>query len=120
MSHLVFKLNNVPDDESNEIRRLLDDLEIEYYETDTGRWGLGFAAIWLPKEDHLEKAKDAIEQYQKERCERVRSEHKALDDSGENITRFQYFMTSPIKFSILLIFAGALAYFTVLPFFKAL
>jgi len=118
MSHLVFKLNSVPEDEANEVRDLLDKHEIHFYETDSGRWGLGYAAIWMKNDEQLDKAKNLIQEYQVERYQKVNSEHKELEQSGEKISRISFFMHSPIKFTILLIFAGLLAYFTVIPFFK--
>jgi len=118
MSHLLFKLNSVPDDEAEEIRQMLDSAEIPFYETDSGRWGLGFAAVWMKEPEQLEHAKNLIQEYQMSRYQRVTEEHKAQQASGERISRVEFFLTSPIKFSILLIFAGLLAYFTVVPFFK--
>lgn len=117
MSYLVFKLNGVPEDEANDVRQLLDDAEIQFYETDSGRWGLGSAGIWMKDKEQLENAKSLIEDYQTERYQRVKSEHDALAESGEQISRLEFFLRSPIRFSILLIFAGLLAYFTVIPFF---
>jgi len=119
MSNLIFKLNSVPDDEANEIRELLDKEELPFYETDSGRWGLGFAAIWIKDKDLAISAKELIKQYQIERYERITSEHKEQELAGEKISRFEYFMQSPIKFSILISFALALAYFTVIPFFSS-
>jgi len=118
MSHLLFKLNGVPEDEADEVREILASAEIDFYETDSGRWGLGYAAIWTREESSVESAKQMIQQYQTERYQRVKSEHDSLELAGEKITRLEYFMQSPIKFAILLIFAGLLAYFTVIPFFK--
>ncbi|MGB0495533.1 MAG: DUF6164 family protein [Kangiellaceae bacterium] len=118
MSHLVFKLNSVPEDEANEVRQLLEDAEIDFYETDSGRWGLGYAAIWMKDKDSLEKAKSLIQEYQLERYQRVTEEHREIEESGEKISRISFFMTSPIRFSILILFAGLLAYFTVMPFFQ--
>lgn len=117
MSHLVFKLNGVPDDEANEVRQLLVDAEINFYETDSGRWGLGYAAIWTKDKDSLNKAKELIQVYQLNRYNRVTEEHRTIEESGEKISRLTFFLTSPIRFSILIIFAGLLAYFTVMPFF---
>ncbi len=118
MSNLVFKLNSVPDDEANEIRQLLDEAEIPFYETDSGRWGLGFAAIWMKDNERLENAKDLIQDYQMARYQRVTEEHQKQAESGDKISRTEFFLTAPIKFSVLIIFAGFLAYFTVIPFFK--
>lgn len=118
MAHLVFKLRNVPDDEAEEVRCLLEDNEIYYYETDSGRFGLGFAAMWMKDDDQLEQAKALIKQYQIERYQQANKNLEALEQAGERVSRLDFFMTRPIRFSILLIFASALAYFTVIPFFK--
>ena len=118
MSHLIFKLNGVPEDEASEIRQLLDEADILFYETDSGRWGLGFAAIWTKEQEILELAKNLIQEYQMSRYQKVTEEHHKIEQAGEKISRFEFFLTSPIRFSLLIIFAGALAYFTVVPFFK--
>ncbi len=117
MSHLVFKLNGVPEDEANDVRQLLDDAEIQFYETDSGRWGLGYAAIWMREKEKLDSVKSLISDYQTERYQRVKSEHEALKQSGDQVSRLEFFLSSPIRFTVLLIFAGLLAYFTVMPFF---
>jgi len=117
VSNLIFKLNSVPDDEAEEIRQLLENAEIPFYETDSGRWGLGFAAIWIKEKEFLDQAKQIINDYQQERYQRITSEHKAQEEAGEKISRIEFFMQTPIKFSLLIIFAVLLAYFTVAPFF---
>ena len=117
MAHLVFKLNGVPDDEANDVRQLLDDAEIQFYETDSGRWGLGYAAIWMKDKEQLDSAKSLIDGYQTERFQRAKLELEALKQSGDRVSRLAFFLSSPIRFSLLLIFAGLLAYFTVIPFF---
>ncbi len=118
MSHLIFKLNGVPDDEANDVRQLLDEAEIAFYETDSGRWGLGYAAIWMREKDQLNSAKNLIQDYQTERYQRVKSEHDAIEQSGDRVSRLEFFLSSPIRYSLLIIFAALLAYFTVVPFFK--
>ena len=117
MSRLIFKLNSVPEDEADEIRQLLENAEIPFYETDSGRWGLGFAAIWLKDKDLFESSKQIINDYQKERYQRVNDEHRAQEEAGEKISRIEFFKNAPIKFSLLIVFAVLLAYFTVAPFF---
>ncbi len=118
MAHLLFKLNGVPEDEAEEVRILLEDNEIDCYETDSGRWGLGYAAIWMRDKERLEHAKQLIQTYQHERFNRVSQEHQQALESGQRISRLAYFLQSPIRYSILIIFAAALAYFTVIPFFR--
>lgn len=117
MSHLLFKLNSVPEEEANEVRQLLEDSEIDFYETDAGRWGLGYAAIWTRDATVVDRAKEDIQQYQLERYKRVKAEHDAQEQSGEKVSRLDFFLMSPVKFSLLVIFTILLAYFTVVPFF---
>ena len=36
----LFNLRGVPEDEAEDIRQLLDEHEIEFYETSAGNWGV--------------------------------------------------------------------------------
>jgi len=118
MSKLLFKLNQVPDDEALDIRQLLEENEIEFYETDCGRWGLGFAAIWLQQKKQFEQARRLIDQYQQDRSSSLRDNLQAEINQGRQISKLEAFKQTPIRSSVLIIFAGLLAYFTVIPFFS--
>jgi len=118
MPHLIFKLNGVPEEEANEVRQMLDESEIPFYETDTGRWGLGYAAIWTQDKEIIDRAKNLVQEYQRSRFQRITEEHQKIEQMGEKISRLEFFLTSPIRFTLLIIFAVLLAYFTVAPFFK--
>ncbi len=117
MAKLLFKLNNVPDDEADEIRALLDQGEFDYYETSAGIWGLSFAAIWLKDEQQLDAAKEVINHYQIERSQRVHQEYEKLKASGQQVTRWQAFKRSPIKVVAVIIFISAVLYFSIIPFY---
>jgi len=67
MAKLLFRLNDVPEDEINAVRSLLEQQDFDTYETDSGRWGISVAAIWLRNEDQYEEAHAIIEEYQQER-----------------------------------------------------
>ena len=71
----LFNLRNVPDDEADDIRRLLDERGFDYYETPPGNWGISAAIIWLNDPDDLPVAKKLIDAYQAERGERMRREY---------------------------------------------
>jgi len=119
MAKLLFKLNSVPDDEAEEIRALLEEAEIIFYETTSGIWGLSFAAIWLKDELQFEQASELIKNYQSERYTRIREHHLQLKESGENLTRWQAFKQSPIKIPLVIIFVAVLLYFSTVPFFMS-
>lgn len=117
MASLLFKLNSVPDDEADEIRALLTDAQIDYYETSAGNWGLSFAAIWLSDLKQQDQAQELIDDYQQERHLLARKHVLSLKQMGEYPTRWQVFMHSPIKIVAVVIFVVVLIYFSITPFF---
>ena len=72
MATLIFRLKFVPDEEADEIRQLLIDNDIAFYETNAGRWQISLAGLWvkdkeqalqaraLIKADQVERAKDMV------------------------------------------------------------
>lgn len=119
MAKLIFKLNNVPDDEANEIRELLETAEVDFYETTAGNFGLSFAALWLRDERQLEQAKKLIQEYQSERYKKAVESNQLLKQTGQSLSYWQILKQSPIKTPAAIIFIIVIAYFSVLPFFPA-
>ena len=78
MSKLLFKLRNVPEDEAEDIRKLLAEHSIDCYETSGGRWGLGMPGIWLADESRFQEARDLIDHYQEARRIRQKEIHARL------------------------------------------
>ena len=64
MAKILFRLNGVPDDETNDVRELLTNNAIDFYETSSGNWGVSMPAIWLSDDDQFEKAKALLDAYQ--------------------------------------------------------
>ncbi|WP_430459938.1 DUF6164 family protein [Thalassolituus sp. LLYu03] len=118
MAKLLFRLNQVNDDEADDVRSLLDDAGIEYYETDAGRWRISVAAIWLRHDDDFPQARALLDEYQQQRYEHVRQEYEERLSKGEVPTLWQRFQERPVDF-----FAVALALLMILglmvwPFFS--
>ncbi len=67
MAVKLFRLRHVPEDELEEIRALLLEHDVAFYETTAGGWGISEAAIWLHDPEQLESAKALLERYQQER-----------------------------------------------------
>ncbi|MDQ6955441.1 MAG: DUF6164 family protein [Mariprofundaceae bacterium] len=97
MSTLLFKLRNVPDDEAEEIRKLLRQNNIDYYETTAGTWGISLAALWLHHNRHLEKAKELIAHYQVTRAEHAQQTYAKQCAEGTQRTIFTLIQDAPIK-----------------------
>lgn len=97
MKALLFKLNGVPDDEANDIRSLLDDNEIPFYETTSGNWGVSLAALWLHDDTQLSEARAVIDAYQILRVERVRAEYAEAKSAGETPTFWSNIRQNPVR-----------------------
>ncbi|TCV89003.1 DUF6164 family protein [Sulfurirhabdus autotrophica] len=112
----LFMLRGVPDDESEEIRELLNAHDIAFYETPAGNWGVSAPAIWLNDEGQLQQAKRLIEQYQKERLARVRAEYEQLKRDGKNRTVFDQIKDDPVRLIGYLIVILTVLYLSTKPF----
>lgn len=116
MARLLFKLNNVLDDEAQDIRELLNAESIPFYETDAGFWRVGLDAIWLADGEYEEKARELIRIYQEKRTAQQQKNYAELAQQGQVPTLWQHFQMSPIRFialSVAIIFVLGL---TLLPF----
>lgn len=117
MSRLVMNLRNVPDDEADEVRALLDEHGIEYYETQPGPFGISMGAIWLRDESRAEEADRLFREYQAERRERMRSKYLERLNRGEAEGIIDRFRQHPLRNTAFVLFAAALLYIMTRPFF---
>ena len=116
MARLLFKLAQVPDDEAQEIRALLDEHQIQYYETDAGFFRVGLDAIWLADGAQEERARELIREYQAERVIRQRQNYAQLVEAGQVPSVWQLFCAQPVRFiasALAIIFVAGL---TLIPF----
>ena len=116
MAHMLINLRQVPEDEQDEIRSLLDENEIAYYETNAGFWGIGTVAIWLSGDEQLIEAKNLLAEYQQARSVRVRAEYDEAKKNGEARTLFSTFKQQPIMFTVYMALIVLLLSFFLLPF----
>ncbi len=98
MSKLLFKLRGVPDDEADEIRALLTEKQIEYYETSAGNWGISLPALWLQDDSRYSEAKELLDAYQIARTQRIRAEYAKLKQAGKQKTLRDSFLENPLAF----------------------
>ena len=108
-------LRNVPQDESDEVRALLDQQGIDYYETRASKWGLSSACIWLRDEAQYPRARGLLDTYQEERAQRMRAEHAERQRRGETETWLTRFMHNPVRFAIYVIAIVGIFYVALLP-----
>jgi len=113
MPELLFKLRNVPDDEAEEVRDLLKENDIDYYETSAGNWGISLPALWLKTDKQLTEATQLLDTYQRERVTRVRAEYAKLKAEGKNHTLLDELKENPFRFVVYVAIVILLIYFPI-------
>jgi hypothetical protein len=116
MPVLLFKFRGAPLDEIEDVRALLHEKEIEFYETQAGMWGIGTAAIWLRDNSRRDEARALLDAYQAERALRVRGEYEALKKAGKPQSLWNRLRARPLAAFIGLIFILLVLYLSLAPF----
>ena len=116
MAVKLMSFRDVPDEEAEEIRALLDTQRLEYYETPGGNWGISAPTLWLYESDDLPAAQQLLAKYQQERSQRIQTEYQQHHQSGEQRQFINEIRNNPLRVVALLALAGAIAYFSVAPF----
>lgn len=97
MARLLLNLRNVPDDEADEIRSLLEASRIEFYETPPSRWGISAGRIWVGDRDTAARAEVLLAEYQRERQVRARDLHRAAVRQGSAKTVWRLVRERPLS-----------------------
>ncbi|MDX1608933.1 MAG: DUF6164 family protein [Halofilum sp. (in: g-proteobacteria)] len=117
MPTLLLNLRNVPDDEAEEIRALLDTHHIAFYETPPNRWGISMGGIWIGDDDQAAHARRLLDDYQQTRARTARAEYEQRKRAGTAETLADRFRRDPVRSVLFTAIAAALLYFLVRPFF---
>ena len=118
MAKLIFKLKSVSYDEADDIKNLLTENKIDFYESPAGNWEISMHALWLNDEAQYTKAKQLIDEYQVKRSQRIRLETQQKIDQGEHETFNQRLFNKPIQFFITLAIIIFILYFSIMPFLE--
>lgn len=97
MPTLLLNLRDVPDDEVDEVRSLLDGHHIDYYETKPSLWGVSGGGLWLPDDSQAAVAKAYLAAYQVERGERMRRERAEAIAQGRAPSAWSAFRADPLR-----------------------
>ena len=114
MSVLIFRLNGASEQEADEVRELLEQHDLVFYETSAGRWGISVAGLWLSDESQKLRARELIEQYQEgreQRFERWRSQQP-----GFLMGLWYSFSARPIAFVLTVLLLVAIVFISLSPF----
>lgn len=118
MATLLFKLRHVPDDEAEEVRALLEENGIETYETSAGSWKTSVPAIWLIDDSELSRARELLDEYQRQRYVQARQAFDDLQQKGEAKTFWGNFLENPLKVISYLALIAAILYLSVQFFYS--
>ena len=112
MAKLLFRMRHVPEDEAQEVRDLLDQHAIEYFETFAGNWGISMPGLWIKDEERFTEARELIDDYQSQRSIRVKAEYEEKRSLGETKTMWDSFMEDPFRFLAYFVMIGLVLYFS--------
>ena len=106
MSTLLFSLRGVPDDEADEIRELLTENNIDYYETSAGNWGISMPALWVRNNEEIIEAQKLLNQYHQQRAIAQREIYDQLKKEGGDKKLIDVLTENPLRF---IVYIGAIA-----------
>jgi len=112
----LVRLRHVPADELEEIHALMEDNEIDVYETSAGSWGISMPALWLRHDEQYEQAKALLNEYQAARYRRARHEYESLKQAGKARTFLDLARENPLRYIAYLVMIGILVYISLVPF----
>jgi hypothetical protein len=118
MSALVFRLRNVPEDEADDVRALLESHAIDCYETTAGNWGIAMPGIWVSDDSEAPRARALIDDYQQQRRIIKRREYQSVVRSGEAPTLKQRIQAQPLRVLGIIAFCLFIVYVSINPFLK--
>ncbi|HEX7080394.1 MAG TPA: DUF6164 family protein [Gammaproteobacteria bacterium] len=115
MPKLLMNLRNVPDDEADEIRALLEARQIPYYETEPSFWGVSGGGIWIRRREDFAEAERVLIEYHHERWSKARAEHRAALREGKVGTVWAAVRESPLRAAVVLLGIAFAVLLLVLP-----
>lgn len=116
MPTLLLNLRHVPDDEADEVRALLADRALAFYETAPNRWGISAGAIWIADDGRPDEAKRVLAEYQLERRERARREFAEAQRDGSVQTVWSLLREEPVRVIVVLVSIACVVALSLWPF----
>lgn len=97
MSKLLMNLRNVPDDEADDVRAMLDAHRVAFYETRPSMWGVSAGGIWVTDDEAFADARRAMDNYQHQRATSARAEYAAAKRAGTAQTFLMLLRAEPAR-----------------------
>ena len=103
MSKLLLSLRHVPDDEADEVRAMLDEHHVAWYQTPPSFWGLFAGGIYVKEDAAFDRAKGLMAKYQSQRRSKARAEYEAQVRDGTAETFQSQLRAEPARVVLTLI-----------------
>lgn len=116
MASRLFNLRNVPEDEAEEVRRLLETHRIDYYETPPSPWGISMGALWLRDDDDRDRAERLLAAYQADRARAAREAYERLRREGRHESLLDGLRDRPLQAAVYTAIIALVLYFSIKPF----
>jgi hypothetical protein len=100
MSKLLLNLRNVPDDEADDVRAMLDAHQVAFYETRPSMWGVSAGGIWVKDDASIAEAKRLMAEYQGQRQASARAEYAAAQRAGTAETFWMVLRAEPVRVAL--------------------
>jgi hypothetical protein len=113
MATLLFSLRGVPEDEAYEIKCLLTEKAIDFYETSAGNWGVSMPALWLRNNQDLDEAQQLLEAYHRYRSAEQKEIYQQLKKAGEHKRLRDSFLRNPLQFILYMGFSAFILFVSV-------
>src|SRR5688572_21285060 len=97
MAKLLLNLRNVPDDEADDVRAMLDAHGIAFYETRPSMWGISTGGIWVTDDAAIVDAKQLMAEYQVQRQASARAEYAEARRDGTAETFWTVLRAEPAR-----------------------
>ncbi len=103
MSKLLLNLRNVPEDEADDVRTMLENRNIAFHETSPSMWGISSGGIWVTEDADFTDAKRGMADYQQQRGARARDEYAAAKRAGTAETFGSVVREQPARVALLVV-----------------
>ena len=110
MAELFFSLRGVPEDEAEQVRQLLEQHQIEFYETSACNWGISMPALWLIHAEQSAVAHELLNDYQQTRQIEQQELYRQLKRENRHKTVWHVFKDQPVRFLVYLAAIGFVIY----------
>ena len=118
MAILLMNLRGVPEDEAEQVRALLRERGIEFFETPPSRWLVSAGAIWLSDDEDAERARELLADYQQRRQANARADYQRQRREGTFEGLGSRLRREPLRLLLYLAGAAAVLYLSVVPFLE--